>query len=127
MSLSQIVSCLKMLGFCTWLWLARGKAAQKFAFSRSAPWMHVGCIHFVTEEKARFNERLRGNNANLTLTAFNSAVANFAQEVANVPVEGIAAPVEVHQPCDLGSGFVRLSPSLEVRFVNHKIELCGGG
>lgn len=52
MSLSQIVSCLKMLGFSTWLWLAGGKIAQKSEFSRCAPWMHVGCIHFVTEEKA---------------------------------------------------------------------------
>lgn len=52
MSLSQIVSCLKMLGFSTCLWLAVGKSAQKSEFSRCAPWMHVGSIHFVTEEKA---------------------------------------------------------------------------
>lgn len=52
MSLSQIVSCLKMLGFTTCLWLARGKAAQKSESSRSASWMHVGSIHFITEEKA---------------------------------------------------------------------------
>lgn len=52
MSLFQIVSCLKMLGFSTCLWLAVGKIAQKSEFSRSAPWMHVACVHFVTEEKA---------------------------------------------------------------------------
>lgn len=52
MSLSQIVSCLKMLGFSTCLWLAGGKIAKKSELCRCASWMHVGSIHFIAEEKA---------------------------------------------------------------------------